>query len=66
MRYRALNSVTARAIGVRSTFYSVHVGGDGCVVPTTKSGKMDPIFACEVLFALCVYGRGDGPQECVR
>ena len=54
MLYRALNSVTVRAIGVRSTSYPVYVGGDGCVVATTKSGKIDPIFAWEVLFALCV------------
>ena len=54
MLSRALNSVAARAVGVRSRSYPVHVDGDGCVLSTTKSGKVDPIFALEVLFALCV------------
>ena len=54
MLCRALNNVAARAVGVRSTSYPVQVGGDGCVVPTTKSGNVDPIFTWEAMFALCV------------
>ena len=44
----AHNAVAVRANGVWGLAYSVHVGGHGSVVLTTKPGQMDPVFAWEV------------------
>jgi len=64
--YCALGINTVKAIGVLNTSYYVHACGDRSVVPTTKSGQVDPIFACAMLFTLCVEGRLGGPQETVK
>ena len=62
MLHRALVGITVRARRIGSKSYAVCVCGDGGVVPTTKPGKMYPVFAWEVLF-VCVYeGRG-GSQD---
>ena len=60
MLYRALSIAAVRAGGIRGTSDPVHVSGNGCVVPAAKSGQVDPIYAWEVLFALCVKGWGGG------
>ena len=57
-------SVAVRARWVWSKSYAVCVCGDGCVMPTTKPGKVYPVFAWEVLF-VCVCDWGGCSQDSV-
>ena len=62
MLHCALGIIAVRARRGGSKSYTVHVCGDGCVMPTTKPGQVDPVFAWEVLFA-CVYEGLEGAEE---
>ena len=59
-------SVAVGAGLLRGKSYAVHVLWDGSVMPTTKPGQVDPVFAREVLFAFCVREGGWGSKERVR
>ena len=56
--------ITMRARRVGSKSNAVHVCGDRCVMPTTKPGKVYPVFAWEALFVFVYEGRG-GSQDSV-